>query len=1020
MRTLALTATLALLAPTAGLAFNPTDGHEHAGYEPNRVYTYDVEVQRTLRDSLAWQEFVADEASGWTVRFDEVTGEPLRAFGAGIDLGSISTTDQAIRAVRGFLGRNTAALRISPKQLGAGTAAYSDDFDTWYVDFDAVYDGSPVWRGGVTARIKHGKLVMIGVQTYTDTPRVGSVQLDATQAAGIAADLGHAPDAEHTQLGAELVWLPWEGRDGLQLVRAWEVRHTTDEPVGEWVSFVDAETGELLASYNEVRFIDGTVSATVHPRTVNDSLVQRAIVDARVTGSGGRSTTDDSGSFSVAGGAYRLELRGSDLVMRDRAAGGRIPSHDSASTDLVLTRNQITQPALNTWVGVHDARDFMAAYSSLRVGGTSRDNTLTANVNVGGGACNAFYSPQNGSINFYRAGSGCNNTGLLADVIHHEWGHAFHRFNIQRGGFDGSLSEGVADAVAFLMSDDNIIAPTFRTNGAGIRDVAPNRRYPENYVNDQRAVHSNGLIFGGTMWDLIDELEGRYSRDEARVVVGNLLAGAVQGGTGIATVGEEILLADDDDGDLSNGTPHYCEILAALEQHGLVPELAFASVVEHEQLVEADPGEVTLVAQGGGLDLSCVEVDEIDVVFRADGGPWTTVPMTGPEDTVQAQLEGLPYGTFVEYYLQAGSATVPGGGVTNPLSLYVGGVLPVYLEDFEADDGGYTSELLAGDASQAGANDWQWGTPNAAPDNGRGGTSPSGDPDGAYSGNNAWGNDLGNVTESADGSPQYWNGLYQGNRHNRLNSPPLAVPEHLEGVFLRYARWLNVEDGYFDNARILADGELVWSNHNSKSDQGGEHHEDRRWVVHSVDLADTTADGEVVLSWEIVTDEGLHMGGWNIDDVQLVAPATPNNRLAITDLVAGDDEEGGSTVTWTNPQYAPLERVILVRKEGEMPTGPDDGDVVYTDDDPELGGQGFFKDTTGRQNRIYWYAAYGDDGTDTLGWTEAGWNADTGSGFGQSNGIAGCTCNSTAPSAGHLAWLGLGGLVFLLRRRRRD
>ena len=40
-----------------------------------------------------------------------------------------------------------------------------------------------------------------------------------------------------------------------------ETRTETVEPIGQWVSFVDASTGELLNVYNEVRFLSGTIDA---------------------------------------------------------------------------------------------------------------------------------------------------------------------------------------------------------------------------------------------------------------------------------------------------------------------------------------------------------------------------------------------------------------------------------------------------------------------------------------------------------------------------------------------------------------------------------------------------------------------------------------------------------------------------------------------------------------------------------------------------------------------------------------
>ena len=48
-----------------------------------------------------------------------------------------------------------------------------------------------------------------------------------------------------------------------------------------------------------------------------------------------------------------------------------------------------------------------------------------------------------------------------------------------------------------------------------------------------------------------------------------LYIGTLQTATGISTSLVDVLAADDDDGDLSNGTPHECEIRNAYGQHGL-------------------------------------------------------------------------------------------------------------------------------------------------------------------------------------------------------------------------------------------------------------------------------------------------------------------------------------------------------------------------------------------------------------------------------------------------------------------
>ena len=135
--------------------------------------------------------------------------------------------------------------------------------------------------------------------------------------------------------------------------------------------------------------------------------------------------------------------------------------------------------------------------------------------------------------------------------------------------FDGSLSEGAADTICFLQTNDNRLAPYFQTHGAWLRDVDNNQSYPDDYVNSADYVHYNGLIFGGAMWDLMKIVEAKTDETTAVAVTSNVLAGLLKGGPTIETSFDEALVADDDDADLSNGTPNECDIIEAFGRHGL-------------------------------------------------------------------------------------------------------------------------------------------------------------------------------------------------------------------------------------------------------------------------------------------------------------------------------------------------------------------------------------------------------------------------------------------------------------------
>jgi MYXO-CTERM domain-containing protein len=168
----------------------------------------------------------------------------------------------------------------------------------------------------------------------------------------------------------------------------------------------------------------------------------------------------------------------------------------------------------------------------------------------------------------------------------------------------------------------------------------------------------------------------------------------------------------------------------------------------------------------------------------------------------------------------------------------------------------------------------------------------------------------------------------------------------------------------------------------------------------------------VRVAWRIESDGGLTYGGWNLDDVCVYAPATADNRLGISDLVvaraAGSDEV---TVTFTQPRHAPVREVRVVRRRGDWPSGPDDGDVVWSTDRPEPGEPVTVSDSASGAD--WYYAAYATDGDAWLSWTREGWNA------GAIDPVPadqkGCGCASSGPGGG---WLGLAGLVVVGLRRR--
>jgi MYXO-CTERM domain-containing protein len=1003
------------LSPSWAFAPVATEG---VSLEPQRLLYQHPEQQGRLLSSPAWRQFTRTDGAGWNARFDEATGTPRWMWGRGIPMPTGSSAELTHR-LSSLLESHAALLGFRPGELALARANYVERLDTWYVELDTLRDGLPTYRGGISARVKHGQLIYLRVATAPRAPVTGALVLDAAAAVELAISRGPAPQAHHTEREARPMLLERRTEAGLELRTTWMVRTRTGrtspgDPPGIWVTFVDAETGELLNVHNEVRFASGTIEAEHHERTLDGSaLVTSPVPYAYVGNATDVATTDELGAYTVNGdGPFATELNGEYLYVNNDDGGEGYLSGDDP--DLTWDSGDATQAEIDSYVFLHQAKVWgeQIAPEVDWVAGP-----VESNVNVDS-YCNAYFDGY--SVNFFDAGYGCNNTGQIGDVNYHEWGHGFHAYSLQAGFFDGSLSEGAGDTVSALITHDRYIAPYFQTNGNAIRDVGPDQVYPQDFVNSYYYVHYNGLIFGGAMYDLHNLLKDEEGEEQGTQSASEIFAGLLKGGPEIPDSYYEALVADDNDGDLSNGTPHICQIQDAFGRHGLGEAAGSGEggvLVTHEPLSSMPAGadfpvSVELVSLGAGC--TAVGADSATVHYRVDGDSWLTAPLSSAGTAIEGVIPEQDEFSIVEYYITGESEdgapfSAPLGERINPFTFYVGDTIEVRCDDFEDDDGNYRHELLSGE-EEDGADDWQWGSPSGT----------SGDPSAAWSGSRVWGNDLG-----FDG----YNGQYKPGKGNRLESPRIDTA-HYEGVFLSYQRWLQIEDGTFDQALITADDEVVWSNWVGDED---EHHLDGQWVTHVVDLDGIADQTQLRIGFELHSDAGLEFGGWTLDDICLLAPATPDNRLGITDFVVDAQDSVHATLSWTNPGHRPLEEIRVVRRTDRFPEAWDDGDVAWQDEDPELGEEVEVEDENGYAGVTY-YAVFASDGEDWLSWVVEGWNADSAEleggevddpwwiedGPGEEEGgkgiINGCGCSGTGTAPG-TPWLLLALLAGARGRR---
>jgi cysteine-rich repeat protein len=817
-----------------------------------------------------WAALVGDDATSWRATWDVHTGVPLRILGRGLAVpGSIARPEVAAAAAKAFLAEHLALLAPGASIGDFVLVSNTLDGGMRSVGFEQHHQGLRVRGGQVSFRFKKDRLFVVGSEAvpHVRVPPYAAAVLDASRARELAA--AWVAEEGSTALTVGAVSAPFvlpvvlESGEGFQR-RVIEVTVESAEPRGRWAVALDAETGLRVAREQTLRFITGTVTMNTperRPGAVRRDTPARGL---RITVDGRAVETSATGSFtttasraatvatSVVGRLVRVvNNSGNGATITGTVEDGGTLAWNGASTEQLDSQ-------LTTYISSLVVKDYMRIVAPNL---NYLDTQLEANVNLDD-VCNAFSDGE--TINFFNSGQGCENTGRLPDVIYHEYGHAVHANSIIRGvgGFDTALSEGASDYLAAVITGDQGMGRGFFFNNQALRQVDPNNDEAVWPADIDQDPHVTGLIFAGAMWDLRKTLITKYGDAPGRALADRLWYAVLQRAADIPSSYAEVVAADDDDGDVTNGTPNLCDITAAFQAHGLAsgegvgPQIGAANRTDFDVSVTIT-GDA--LCPGGELNGA-----ELVWEVRGSGGIGGRIPLNNNGGTLfSASIPQQPAGTVVRYRIEGQLASgevksLPDNAADPMYEFYVGPTVPLYCSDFEDDPflEGWTHALLSG-RNREGADDWAWGTPA--------GVEGSGDPTSALSGRGAIGNDIGG---------ENFNGAYQPGISNEVVSPMIDTQGYTT-VRLQYWRWLNVEDGAFDKAEILADGAILWSNlaEGTQADPGT-NHTDKEWRFHDVDVSSQAGDGSVQIRYRMTTDRGVELGGWTIDDFCLVGVDT--------------------------------------------------------------------------------------------------------------------------------------------------
>ncbi len=828
-----------LLTASAAHAFVPKDAV--GGRDGGVVVASGPDVRRART-----VETIAPDPAGWRRLRDRDTGVVAQLWGGHVDVpGATRDPVLAERAARGFLAAHLAELAPGSRLEDLVLASNRLDGALRTVAFCQTAHGLRVVGGQLHVVIGHDRLF---VATSAALPDV-RVALPRERQAGSLARATAWMRSATTDVAAlhrtgERVILPLvRGPGDISYAVADVVDATAGH--GRWMVYVTPDGTPLLRASRQhhataaLRYDVGERYATGTRAAVNASR-------AAITVDGSTTTTAADGTFSwptATSAAVIPGLAGAVVQIINEAgalATATLTAQPGVPVVWSMAGDELADAQLSAYVYGTIAK---AAGARMNPGLAWLAQPLEIHVNIDD-SCNAFSTGD--AIFFFRADQLCQNTARLADVVHHEFGHSFHQQSIiaGAGAMDASTVEGLADFFAATITNDSGIGRGFFYTDDAVRELDPlgnERAYPRDLSSIS---HVTGLIIGGALWDLRKQLIGKLGTPTGIAAAEKIFVGILQRAGDLTETYVAALTADDDDGNLGNGTPNSCVIESAFGRHGLAGA-SFQPTTIAPPIVDGTTVSLTVTTPTG---TACppAAITGMTLWWRTGADEPVALAMT-PQGATQvttwsATIPTPPDGTVISYRViatldNAESIAYPDNPADPMYQLFVGTATPIWCERLDTDPMW----------QQTGAIEWDVALPN--PVNGA-----AGDPPAPFDGPAMLGTDL------------RGDGRYRPDIMTAITTPPIDASRYGR-VHLQFRRWLTIEDAGLDVATIRINTAQVWANAGTPARSLD--HVDKEWRFVDLDLTAYRAT-PFTIQWTLASDPTGNLGGWNLDEICVV------------------------------------------------------------------------------------------------------------------------------------------------------
>ncbi len=610
-----------------------------------------------------------NKANGtWNVTKDNCSKSAISAYGKPIHIDGFDAinSQNVRRAAEKFVSENEKLLGIKSNELEYVSAAFYDNL--WYVRFKQVVHGMEVLNSQVGLRISpNGKVGYATADFYNDIKlATGAAMSESIIAKSATAGVSTRKNIEEIQSAPQKYILPIKSSNRIDysIVKKFEFAGSGNQA---FTSYVDVNTGNLVWRYNNIRDTKTKVTSkgTIRPHYANETPIEVNFKDFYFW-------ANDEEHIADTDGTYELDITGQTGI-RDSLTSrwAHVSNYDRSNLEFSGTATPGTDYVINWDDNNSDLKVRTLFYHATYVHdyikkidptftGMDHQIQLTLYYDPTGyyTSPNASSDPSTGDISFWVVGDESSALAESPSVLYHEYGHSIAgRFYIQHGVPEGlnnsTIHEAYADLnSAFILDSPYIgLATEVGNPQSYIRLIDNVNTYPDSANGES---HHDSQILSGAYWDL-----RKYTNDldYCQHIIHKVkfaLIDDTDDGNAFFKFFRETLIADDDNNDLTDGTPHDKEIIKAFNNHKIGGLLALKETFKHTQypntLDTINPYSIDFEVTS--LGISGTNPDSAFVTYSINSGTASKVPATQTAPgKFHAEIPAQKPGASVKYYM---------------------------------------------------------------------------------------------------------------------------------------------------------------------------------------------------------------------------------------------------------------------------------------------------------------------------------------------------------------------------------